>query len=82
MSFFSLKVKSAEAERAIRRRAALRRERRRRHTDTTTANAELHAAAPNSDAPPPVQHNPNTLRKAERHRASASGHEDGTVSDY
>lgn len=75
-------VKSAEAERAIRRRAALRRERRRRHTDTTTTNTELHTAAPNSDAPPPVQHNPNTLRKAERHRASASGHEDGTVSDY
>lgn len=75
-------VKSAEAERALRRRAALKRERRRRHTDTTSASTNLHAAVSNSGEARALQHDPKALRKAERHRASASGHDDGTVSDY
>lgn len=69
-------VKNAEADRAIRR--ITRRERRRRHTEAT-ADTTDHTPTSTSNEPPPPQRN---LRKTKRHRATASGHDDGTVSDY
>ncbi|XP_068244292.1 uncharacterized protein [Palaemon carinicauda] len=74
-------VRSAEAERALRRRLPTRRERRRRHTEAVPSTVEATSAI-TSEAQSAKQRNPNSRRKAERHRASASGHDDGTVSDY
>ncbi|XP_045614364.1 uncharacterized protein [Procambarus clarkii] len=70
-------MKNAETDRALRRIA--RRDRRRRNTEIASASTDLHTATTMSAEPPSV---PHSLRKAKRHRASASGHDDGTVSDY
>ncbi|XP_064115740.1 uncharacterized protein LOC135221803 isoform X4 [Macrobrachium nipponense] len=74
-------VRSVEAERALRRRLPTRRERRRRHTEAVSSTADA-SSTTTTEAPSTKQRNPNSRRKAERHRASASGHDDGTVSDY
>lgn len=75
-------VRSAEAERALRKRLPTRRERRRRHADAIFRAAEEATVPSISTESSAKQRNANSRRKAERHRASASGHDDGTVSDY
>ncbi|KAK7075839.1 hypothetical protein SK128_009487 [Halocaridina rubra] len=74
--------RSAEAERALRRRLHTRRERRRRNTHVAAGEggeSTVPSTATNASSKP---RNTNSRRLAERHRASASGHDDGTVSDY
>ncbi|XP_050737588.1 uncharacterized protein LOC127009028 isoform X1 [Eriocheir sinensis] len=84
-------MKGLEAEKTLHR--IPRRDRRRRHTDiiatnlhdttsTTTNTATAAAAAATTAINTEPSHSHHSTRKAKRHRASASGHDDGTVSDY